>query len=397
MKITEVEPILLSIGEPGEYLEEIWPRSICLVRIHTDSGLTGLGESYLGVFAPEVAASLVRTFGEMLIGCDPMNVEGLNQIARASTVFWARGGAAASAFSGIDCALLDLAGKAYGVPVYVLLGGPVRERQLTYASCGPGLWPVQRMVERVAEQAALGFVAAKLNIGYPERGPAETLGELIEEEQTKLRALRQELGQGFGLMLDCCQGTCTPAWPAKTALQVANALEEFGLTWLEEPCGFDDWQSWALVRARTPTPIAGGEAAAGLSEVDVLLRSEALDILQPDAAFSGGITLCRQVLTLASQYSKQVALHCYGTAAAMAANIHLAFASAGCAYVEFPILAHPLREILWVESPLVESGYINPPKAPGLGIKFDEDLIDRFPYRPKTGFQGTYTLGPRRP
>ncbi len=396
MKITRVEPILLSIGVPEENPEEMWPRSICLVQIETDAGVSGLGEAYLGVFAPEVAASLIRAFGELLVGRDPLNIEGINQSVRASTLSWSRGGAAASAFSGIDCALWDLAGKAYGVPTYKLLGGAVREQQPTYASCGPGLYPIERTVERVAEQAARGFVAAKLNVGFIERPPAETLTELIEAEQAKLAALREELGTAFGLMLDCCQGICTPPWTAKTAQCIANALEEFDLTWLEEPCAFDDWSGWARLRAHTRIAIAGGEAAAGLAEFDTLLQSGAVDILQPDAAYSGGITLCRELFPLARQQRTPVALHCYGTAAAMAANLHLAFASAECAYVEFPILPHPLREVLWTEPPRLEQGNLGLPSAPGLGIQFDDALVERFPYQPNTGFYQPYTLGPRR-
>ena len=395
MRITKVSPILLSVAGPDEDPDlSFWPRSTCLVQIETDAAVTGLGEVLAGMFVPEPSAALVRNYASFLLGEDPLEIERLWQKLYARSLFWGRTGLSVSVLSGIECALWDIAGKAYRAPVYRLLGGPAQERLRVYASLGPSLWPIDKTLERVARWLERGFTAFKLNVGYANRGPAATLKELVREERAKLMALQKLAGDGADMMLDACQGFCARSWSAKAALQLVTALEEFELLWLEEPCGFGDLRGWCEVRRGTRTPVAGGEALTTVEEFERWLDAGAFDVAQPDASHVGGITHCLAVHQNARQRSVRGTIHCYGTGVAMAANFHAAFASPNCPIAEFAALEHPLREELLEEPWRIEQGHLAPPEAPGLGVVLRESTLQKHPYIPGSGVQIEFSLGP---
>lgn len=397
MKIIDVSPVLLSVGGPETDTEVagLWPRSTCLVRIESDTGLTGLGEAYAGSFAPEVAASLVQNFRPLLLGEDPFAIGLLWDKLASRMRNWGGSGIAMSVLGGVDCALWDLAGKAMGVPTYQLLGGLARKELPIYASGGSVLWPPDACIKRVERYVQQGFRSVKLNVGHAGRPEADTLGQFIREEREKWKALRAAIGWDVALSIDACQGFSCRSWSSTTAVQVATALEEFQLAWLEEPCAFTDLEGWAAVRRSVQTPIAGGETTATADELRRLIEARAIDIAQPDATHAAGITECQRMISLAGAHHIPVALHCYGTAVAMAANIHLAFASPQVVLQEYPVLEHPLRSQLWVEPPQRRGGVLLPPSAPGLGVCLPEAAVQGYPFIPGSGAQMAFSTGPR--
>ena len=379
MRITQVEPILLSVPLPEDGRVrwsggEIDVLPTLLVQIKTDAGISGLGDSYgVGLFAPSVAAALVDFYAPMLLGQDAMDVARLTDALYKRSLFWGRSGAAVSIISTIENALWDIKGQALGVPVYQLLGGAAHDRLPIYASGGLDRTPegTQREIAGYLEQ---GFRAIKVRIGHdPER------------DRAKVALARRTVGDQVQLMVDAVQGHNPAPWSSAQALASARAIEEFRPAWLEEPCAAYDYDGYAEVRQGTTIPIAGGESSTMLYEFRHFFDRAALDVAQPDAVHAGGILECLRIAALAEASGVRIAPHAWGSAVCLLANYHFAFAARNCAYVEYPTFGNPLRDALLAEPLRIEDGYLLPPQAPGLGVQLSDDVRERYPFRPGVG------------
>ena len=395
MKITDVKAYLLSVAEESDdpYMVGLGPRSGCLIRITTDDGLNGLGETYAGFYAPEAARSLVEIYRTHLLGRDPLQIRGLWDELYARSTWWGRNSLPIFVLSGIEQALWDLAGKVAGMPVYQLLGGATKDKQRVYASCASSPWPVEKTVAMVQGQAEKGYNAVKFDLGYYPRQDYGSLEGFLEDERRKLETVRREVGHGVDLMIDAGQGFSASPWPAKKAIRIARALDEFNLAFFEEPCGYTNLEGYAEVRRSVQTPIAGGESLTTIHEWRPFLDTGCVDIAQPDASVVGGISECHRVITMAASAHIPVAMHCYGLGVAVAANLHVALANSNVIFLEYPARETSLRNELFQEPLRVEKGYVYPPSAPGLGVELLPETIDRYPFVPSTGWQEMFSIG----
>lgn len=375
MKITALEPILLTaplaggaISWTGGYIPMI---NACLVRVETDEGITGLGETYGGgIFAPEAAKAVVEHFAGLAVGEDATNINALWHRLYAGTLFWGRAGLVVSVLSAVEMALWDLNGKALGVPVHRLLGGLAHERLPVYASGGLDTAD-DAFVAELEGYADAGFNAVKFRIGY---GP--------RRDAARAALARRTLGDDRGLMVDAVQGHNPRPWRTAEALAVAAALADYGLSWFEEPCAASDYDGYAAVRAKAPMAIAGGESSVTIHEFKHFFDRNALDIAQPDAAHCGGISEFLRIAALADAAGVRIVPHAWGSGPAIVSNYHAAFACAACFTVEFPTIENPLRHELLVEPLALRDGYLLPPTSPGLGLEIADDVIARYPFRP---------------
>lgn len=372
MKITRLETILLTVPltEPLRWSGGATTAiSASLVRVHTDEGVTGLGESYTGIFAPKVARALAEEFEPYLVGEDPTDVARLFQKIYSKTLFWGRVGAGVSVLGGIESALWDITGKVQGVPVYKLLGGAVHSRLPVYASGGLEK-PLNETLKEMQGYREMKLKAVKIRIGYG-----------LPRDVEKVRQVREVLGPDIDLMVDAVQGHNPEPWPAKQAIQVGHAIEPYGIRWFEEPCAATDYTGYAMVRRELSMPISGGESSTTLYEFRHFFNASALDVVQPDTAHAGGILECRKIASLAQSHGVQVAFHSWSSSAILSPNYHLAFATSNCCYIEYPTWGFPLSDELFIEPLRIEGGYLYPPKTPGLGIELLEETIRRYPFR----------------
>jgi len=375
VKITKLEPILLSVPMPEESIVrwsggEMSVVHAVLVRIQTDEGITGLGDTYAGgFFYPSAAKALLEHFEPLLIGEDPLNVEGLYRKLWSRSQFWGRVGAAVNAISAIENALWDLKGKALGLPVWQLLGGLAHPKLLIYASGGLER-PLKQTEAEMEGYLRQGFRAVKIRVSTDLRKAVE-----------KVRFCREVLGPDRQLMVDAVMGSHPEPWSAKEAIQFAKAIEPFGISWLEEPCWAADIEGYALVRRATTIPVSGGETSATIHEFKRFFEKEALDIVQPDACLSGGLLECKRVAALAAADGVRVAPHAWGSAATVLANVHWAFTTPNVFIHEYPTWGFPLRDELLVEPLEIRDGYLYPPKTPGLGVELRKETIERYPFR----------------
>ena len=359
MKITDLEVIPLSIPLRHETPESPWAAGLgrqIVVRVHTDAGITGLGEAFAyGV--PMAVCAVVEALKPLLIGADPTQPDVLFDRLSQAALFYGRRGLGLFALSGIDIALWDIIGKVKNQPLYRLLGGTEARRLPTYVSLLRYRTPpeVARVVVRCLEA---GFRAVKLH-------------------QTDLKSVsvaREVAGDRVELMLDV---NCP--WNVEGALAMARALTPYRLTWLEEPVWPpDDYHSLAQVRRGAGMPIASGENEGTVHGFESLLAQDAADILQPSVTKVGGLSEWRRVAALAARHGKQIAAHSFYFGPGFAATLHLMAALPGCTYVEVAGCA--------LEAPLVQEsfdfrdGTVSVPEGPGLGVTLNEEVLQKYPY-----------------
>ncbi len=264
-----------------------------------------------------------------------------------------RRGLTVAAISGVDMALWDLLGKALGVPVVQLFGGPLRDAMPAYASGG---WAdADGIGDQLNGYLSRGFHAAKMRVGVMDGDVATSVA--------RVRAARAALGPDAGLMVDA-HGT----FSVPEAKQFCRALEDCNLRWFEEPCNADNPAGTAEVRAATSIPIAAGESEFTRFDFRDLIAARAVDVLQPDLAICGGLTEGRRIAALAATHQLELAPHCWGSALSFMAGVSLAFASPAATVIEFSVGANPMMFELVEEEIRAEAGAIVAPTRPGLGV-----------------------------
>jgi D-arabinonate dehydratase len=357
-------------------------RGALLVEVETDEHVTGIGEA--GVGGGATAAVIERTLKPMLLGEDPLLIEGLWQRMFARTRQFGRRGVVMNALSGIDIALWDIAGKVAKMPLYRLLGG-ARERVEAYAS--GGFYSEGKSVDDLAGEAegyrALGFRGMKMKVG---RNPSTQthLRHLVEhaekcvvepeEDIARVAAVRRALGRQAKLMVDV---NC--AWSPAMAIAMGRALEPYDLYWIEEPVATDDIDGSARVAAALATPIAGYETEIGLYGFRELIGRGAVDIVQTDIAWAGGFSECRRIAALAQAHHLMMAPHAFAGAVLLAASLHFIAAIPNGLVLEFDQNPNGLRDELLKEPFAVgPDGMMRLPERPGLGIELDPAAVDRF-------------------
>jgi len=392
MKITDVRTVLLT----GPYSADPYilacrsRRSAAFVEIHTDAGLTGLGETYAGYFFPEAVPGIVAFFAPILIGQSPEDVDELWRRMYRCGNYWCRVGLGVAVMNAIDAALWDLRGKLHGVPVYQLLGGLKHERLPCYASGGPSNYPKEELAAKLDFYLGLGFHGVKIATGSFSSGqrwktPLDP-PEAADFESDKLAFVRRHVGRDVRLMLDGHMGNNPLApWTLETALAVMKAVEPFDLFFFEEPLQYTDPWGYAELCRNSSVPIAGGEVLTASYEWRVFAEADAFDIGQPDAAFTGGLGEFMQVAGMMAQRGRKIATHAAGAGGALMQNIHCAFACENTVVCEILPALGGIHLDIAGDSFRFENGDVLPPDKPGLGITLTDEIKNRYPFVPGSG------------
>jgi D-galactarolactone cycloisomerase len=386
MKITSVETYLLRVPvDPYRYGASskgwIGDRSSLLVRLCTDAGIEGWGEG--GQTGPPELTKVVvdHTLAPLVMGEDPFASARLWERMYDVTRDYGQKGVVVGAISGVDIALWDLKGRALGVPVYTLLGGPFRTAVVPYAT---GMYYKQgrdraeqvRILQDEAQgYVAQGFSAMKMKIGFWDP----------REDIALVGAIRKAIGPGIRLAVDA-----NHAYNAYTAVEVGRGIQHYDISWFEEPCLPEDLQGYLEVKARLPIPISGGEAEYTSFGARELLARRAVDIIQPDTCGCGGITECMRIAALARAFGVQYFPHVWGSAVGLAASLQILAALPPCPptgnpvpYYQEPLLEldrnpSPIRDELSTVPIRLEDGMVRIPRGPGLGIEIDSGVLERY-------------------
>jgi L-alanine-DL-glutamate epimerase-like enolase superfamily enzyme len=341
-------------------------RTAVLVQIETDSGLTGVGESACFGGPWETTATLVeQEIAPYYVGQDPFLVEKLWTATYQGTIQHGRRGAVIAALSGVDIAVWDLIGKAMGRPLYQVLGG-FADSVPAYASGGfysEGKGPAE-LADEVASYLNQGFTAAKIKLGG--LSPAADL--------ERVAAVRAAIGPDVPLMVDANSN-----WDVPTALKMVRALEAFDVAWVEEPVAPDDIEGCARVAAATRLPIAGFEQETTRFGFKPFILAQALQIVQPDVIWAGGITECRRIAALASAWNLPCVPHVFSSGVCLAANLHFIASIPNGRWLEHDCNPNPLRlELIGGAIALGKDGRVALPQGPGLGVELDAATVQRY-------------------
>jgi L-rhamnonate dehydratase len=330
-------------------------------QIETDTGLTGLA----GPTTMEQALVILQQLAPMLTGADPLATERIWDRLYRSMVH-GRKGNAMMALSVVDCALWDLKGKWAGAPVYRLLGGPTRQRIPAYASTlGYSLEP-ELVSQRVKEFVTQGYQAMKW---FFREAPTDGV-EGVKKNVRLVETVCEAAGPDVDIMLDCWM-----SWDVPYTIQMAERLEAYHPRWLEEPVLPDKIEQYAQIRRNVRIPISGGEHEYTRWGIKALLDAEAVDVLQPDIYWAGGITEMLKICALASAYDIPVIPHGHSTPASM----HLIASQpvTTCPILEYLIKWNEIHQYFLKHPVKPEQGYVTLTDRPGMGMELDEDKIQK--------------------
>jgi galactonate dehydratase len=365
MRITDVSTRVVDAGD----------RDWVFVRVQTDeAGLIGWGEASLGWHTRAVTGA-VADLAPLLVGQDPRPVERLWQLMSRGPYF--KGGIVVmSAISGIDQALWDIKAKALGIPLFELLGGPVRDRVRTYVNLGSELGAEARRPEAWAEAARAareaGFDAMKVYPMAPARpleGPAE-----LHRAANLVAAVREAAGYDADIMVDL-HGRTTPA----VAISLGRMLEPMRPYFLEEPCQPGDVDALAEVARAIPIPIAAGERLVNAQEFGQLVERRACAVFQPNVCYCGGITQIRRLAALAEPALISIAPHNPNGPIGTMVSVHVALAVSNFLILELVRDDVPWRSELVDGHVEFRDGYVLPPSRHGIGLELDEEVAAAHP------------------
>jgi galactonate dehydratase len=351
-------------------------RNLTYVQVHTDEGLTGVGETRMLGHTDALVGYLREAERNHIAGSDPFALEDL--VRRMKYGDYGRAGEIV--MSGIACveqACWDIKGKALGVPVWQLLGGRANAKDNRVKAYANGWYTVERTPEafhaaarKVVERGYQALKFDPFGTGSFELDYAET-----RRAVSLVEAVRDAIGPERELLLEM-HGRFSPA----TAVRIAREVEPFAPSWIEEPVPPENLKALAKVAERTHLPIATGERIHDRIEFRELFELQAADIIQPDLGHIGGISEMRKLAATAETHYMLVAPHNVGGSVLTAASLQLA----GCT-PNFKILEHfndfadsEIKRVV-KGAPEVVDGYFTLSDAPGLGVELDTDAAAEFP------------------
>jgi D-galactarolactone cycloisomerase len=363
VRIEDVEVINLRFDyPPGQGFRYaggvVTSRVTSLVRVRTDAGLVGLGAAYSH---PDLVRVIIEgNLRAHLIGEDPLQVEVLWDKMYGLTRWYGRKGAAMSAIGGIDIALWDLRGKAQGQPVYRLLGG---ERGTAPAYASGLFWQedVSALEREAARHRQHGFRRVKMRLGHSEA-----------YDVAAVAAARRGVGADGDVMVDGSH-----RYTPEVAERMGRVLADHRVFWFEEPFPPEDLDAYVALRPKLSVPLAAGENEFGVQGFREILRAGAVDIAQPDACRTGGITESMRVARMAAEHGVRIAPHTWSDAVALIANAHVVAAIPHGVTVEVDQTGNPSIDELLREPLRIEDGLLHLPDRPGLGIELNQATLDR--------------------
>ncbi len=384
MKIVRVTSHVLQYELPellGYSQQYYRNRTAHLVEVETDEGVTGWGECFgPGDVALANKTIVERVIQPMILGMDALNRDVIWHKVYNLLRDHGQKGMALQSLSGVDIALWDIAGKVAGLPLHKLIGGAHRTEIPVY---GYGMMlrpePVSELVSRFKDEAAAikdaGFMATKMKVGL---GPKEDI-QLAE-------SVRAAVGDEFRFMVDA-----NHCYTTSDAFAVGRALESLDVYWFEEPVAPEDLDGYRELRAGLRINISGGEAEYSRWGWRRLLEAKGLDIAQPEVCALGGISEYLRVLALCHTHFTPVVNHVWGSAIAVATNLHLLAAMPDLPgglfpwqpMLEFDTTDNRFRDDLLKEPLNIQeqvrnnNGRVSIPTGPGLGIDPDRDFIGR--------------------
>jgi L-alanine-DL-glutamate epimerase-like enolase superfamily enzyme len=388
MKITRVQSYLMSypfekpIKLPfygGE--RTLIKRDAMVVKVETDVGLAGWAPGEGSEKAHQAITQVIAPFlaGRTLVDNDALRI----QFMRGPGADPVNGPTLIKIYCSVEIALLDLLGKVHGVPVSELLGGRVRDRIRLYGSAGMYM-ESEGYAREASAIAALGFRAYKMR---PAHGP--------EADLRTVKMMREAVGPDFDLMVDAHSWwrMGDSSYSPETVERLAEGMAEYDIAWLEEPMPPDDHDAYLRLKEKDIVPLASGEHEPDEDRYLDLILTHAVDYVQMDVCCQGGLAMGRRLFAEIAREHLKFAFHSWGTALEVVAAAHLGICwpETVVEWLEYPCYSTPTFESMYpfplaaevlVDPLQIDHGDLIVPREPGLGVKIDERVIEKYPWIP---------------
>lgn len=345
-----------------------------IVLLETEDGVTGIGESW---GPSKIAAAYLDLVKPYFIGTSVFGQRGVQQMVFAKHYHFGTQNMLVALFSGIDIAAHDAMGKLLKVPVCDLIGGRQRDHVPVYASGGYFTRDADQqaaLARQLEPHAGKGYPAFKIKIG---RSPAE--------DEARVKLAKRIIGEQAVLTVDS-NGNYT----VDLVLESMRRIAPHQIGWYEEPLAPQDWKGYAELRGRAPMPVATGEALYESFDLRRLIDGRMADVVQPDLALCGGLSVARFVGELCAAEHLRLSPHVWGTAVGLAAAVHWVASLPNYPHnenvpfptlVEYDIGDNKLRDGLFATPLVAVDGFIKVPTGPGLGVELDPAVVDRYTVR----------------
>lgn len=359
-----------------------------LVRVSTNQGIEGIGETFVGEESSDVAAR----FGTLLEGENPLDIDRLMDILEQRRT--GTGSIGRSAMAGIEIALWDIKGKVLDVPVYELLGGKYRDRVRIYCDthAGESLGQAQRQdpkdvytpesYARAAKEVIdEGFTALKFDLDVPSSRGVDTAARrldnaAIEHKVSLIEGVRDEIGYDVDLGVDLHWN-----FTVESAIRLGRKLDPYDLAWIEDPVPPEKTAAHRRVTGELETPVMTGENVTTPAGFRSLLEHDAIDIAAPDVNKTGGLRELMRVADLCDLQGVPMVPHNISSPVGTVAGAHFAAAIPNFVAMEFHARDVPWWDDLveWTadSGSVIQDGFVPVPEGPGLGIELNEDVIEQ--------------------
>ncbi len=371
LKIKKVDPVLLT-GVRG-YAPWLF------VRVETEDGIVGWGEgtNFPGV---QPIATAVEALRQVVVGEKAWNIEQLWNRMYRYLYYNGMGGVVMAAISGIDVALYDIVGQKLGVPVYDLLGGKVHERLRIYANGwteGTDSTPA-KLSQRTRELVAKGYTGCKFDPFHTSPFNREVTAAQLRDAVAQISAIRDAGGPDYDIAVDV-----HGRWNVNSALKIIRALEPYRLFFFEEAVPPENVDAMAEIQRNVNVPLATGERIFGRHGFRPLFEKQAVRIVQPDIARTGGISEFKKIAAMADTYYVSVAPHNPNGPICTIASMHACLSIPNFLILEFFEPDEPVFKEIVVGGLKRDAEAVLPIDAPGLGIKIDEAFLTKYKFNPQ--------------
>ena len=370
MKIADIKAFPTSFPVPGGGprlgIGQAVKRDAVVVKVTTEDGLVGWGESHHGRAHTAVAKLIETTLKQLVLGMDAADAVGVwARIYKFQLASHGMGAGCAMAMSGLDMALWDIRAKAAGWPLHRLLGGAAKPVAAYAGGVALGYQPPDELVAEARQHVEAGYRAVKLRIG-----------DTVRDDIARMEAVRCAFGEELDILADA-----NTAYRLEDARRVMPAMDALDMGWLEEPFPPHDRRAYAQARGYGRTPLAAGENHFTRFEFAPLLDDGAVGVWQPDLSKCGGITEALRIAAIASAHKIPVHPHSSMTGINQAATIHFLCAIDNAGYFEADVSRGNLFRDALVATPwrIGADGCVRPGEAPGIGIEVDEDWLAAHP------------------
>jgi L-alanine-DL-glutamate epimerase-like enolase superfamily enzyme len=370
MKIVDIKAHPTSFPVPGGGprlgIGQAVKRDAVVVKVATEDGLVGWGESHHGRAHTAVAKLIETTLKQLVLGMDAADAVGVwAKIYRFQLGSHGMGAGCAMAMSGLDMALWDIRAKAAGWPLHRLLGGAAKPVPAYAGGVALGYQPPDELVAEARTHVEAGYRAVKLRIG-----------DTVRDDIARMEAVRRAFGEELDILADA-----NTAYRLEDARRVMPAMDALNMGWLEEPFPPHDRRAYREARGYGRTPLAAGENHFTRFEFAPLLDDGAIGVWQPDLSKCGGITEALRIAAIASAHKIPVHPHSSMTGINQAATIHFLCAIDNAGYFEADVSRGNLFRDALVGTPwrVGADGCVRPGEAPGIGVEVDEDWLAAHP------------------